>query len=428
MTTATAPPRTLHRTLSNGLRVRVLPLRSVSAVGIALHFGTGFRSDPPEFPGLAHLVEHLLFQGDGAAGHFTGIEALGGFCNASTRQDYTDYYTVVPSDHAEEMLALEARRVREPELTEAGLRTQIRVIEEEIGAKGRKPYGRFPWPALSPVLFRSYANAHDGFGDPAALSRATLEDCRGFLEEYCTASNAVLTVSGDIDPLRALDLAEAHFGTLPARPAPPRPHHWEPEPEGTVTGTAHDPLAARPGFALGYRTPDAAVDPAAHFGLALVAELLAGGPGALVPRRLAEVTGQALGVSARDGLFDLLDARDPDMWVLSAVHPADVERDVILDAVRGQVGRLAEHGPTDTELARARARRLAAFHRRTDQLAARTRAVGRGELLFGDGDLPATVHRGFTEATAEDVAAAARLLTREHRALLVLSPGEGGEH
>lgn len=422
--TATATEHNLARTLDNGLRVRTAPVGSVTAAGVALHYGVGFRSDPVAYPGMAHLVEHLMFQGAGSgeSDHFTWVEAMGGFCNASTRQDYTDYYTIVPSDHLDDVMSLEARRIREPRVTEAGLRTQINVIGEEIGAKSRRPYGRFPWPLISPVLFDAYPNAHDGYGDTGALAQADLSDCLDFFHRFYTPSNAVLTISGDIDPERALDLAETHFGSLPALPAPDTGDAWEPVPDRLRTGTAYDPLATRPGFALGYRAPDASLSLTPHFALSLVADILTSGPDPLLARVARERTGEPVSVSARSGLFDFLDARDPDMWILSAIHPEEVSGDLVLDLVDTEIRRLAEHGVDSLDLTRARARRLASFHRKTDQLGARTRVVGRGELLFGDGDLPRTIHRGFTEATEQDVADAARWLTREGRALLYLSP------
>ena len=110
-------------------------------------------------------------------------------------------------------------------LTEENLHNQVEVVKEEIRVNVlNRPYGGFPWLLLPPVLFDTFPNAHNGYGDFVDLESATVADAQAFFDRYYAPGNAVLTVAGDFDPDEALRLVERHFGDIPApRRCPPRP-------------------------------------------------------------------------------------------------------------------------------------------------------------------------------------------------------------
>ncbi|GGO00718.1 peptidase M16 [Microbispora rosea subsp. aerata] len=427
MSAVAAEAAIVRHTLGNGLRVVVAEERSAPVAGVAVHYGVGFRSEARS--GFAHLFEHLMFQGGAGApdDHFHQVESAGGFCNASTRQDYTDFYDVVPAEALEHVLALEAARMREPKITQRAVRTQASVVKEEILGKLRRPYGGFPWPKLSPVLFRTFANAHDGYGDHAALDGVTVAECAEFFDRCYSPSNAVLTVAGDVDVRRTLDAVERLFGSIPARPAPAAVSYGEPEPDGVVEGECADPLAPLPAIAVGHRVPDPAASPRAHIALSVLAAILASNAASRLPERIRRDHGQAVTVTARAGLFDLLDARDPDMWILTAVHPHELDRRRVLDALDAELGAIAAAGPAPGELLRARLRQRTSHHRSLDHLANRVRMLGRFELLYADPGLTTRLPELFDETTVEEVAQAALGLRADSRAVLTLVPGAGKE-
>ena len=120
--------------------------------------------------------------------------------NGSTRLDYTNYYEVLPSNALERALFLEADRMRSPAVNEENLANQIAVVKEEIRVNVlNEPYGGFPWVTLAPVLYDTYANAHDGYGSFADLDSATVDDARDFFDAYYAPGNAVLALSGDFE-------------------------------------------------------------------------------------------------------------------------------------------------------------------------------------------------------------------------------------
>ncbi|MEU8383104.1 pitrilysin family protein [Streptosporangium sp. NPDC048865] len=409
-------------TLDNGLRVVVEEEHSAPVAAVAVHYGVGFRGEG--LPGLAHLFEHLMFEG-----HFQQVEGVGGFCNASTRQDYTDFYTVVPAEAVERVLALEAGRMRAPRITERAIRAQTSVVREEILGKTRRPYGGFPWPRLSPVLFREAANARDGYGDHESLRHVTPHDCEDFFERHYGPANAVVTVAGDVSARSVLEAVVRTFGEIPARPAPAPVSWWEP-PAGPRRASYHDRLAPQPALAVGHRVPAPATGapgaPGAHFGLSALAGLLAGGERPRLRERLRRETGHTVTFSARVGLFDFLDARDPDMWVLTAVHPEDLSAERVLETVDAELESLAADGPGERELRRWQDTWLTSHHRSMDRIANRVRLLGRFELLFGDPGSAARLAETYAAVSAADVAAAARDLRPDSRALLTVRPAAHG--
>ncbi|GIJ58495.1 M16 family metallopeptidase [Virgisporangium aurantiacum] len=413
-----------HR-LANGLRVTVVADRTAPVVGVAVHYGVGFRSEPEGRSGFAHLFEHLMFQGgaDLDGDHFRAVEGVGGRCNASTRQDYTDFHTVAPADALAHLLSLEAGRMRAPRITARAIRAQAAVVTEEILTKTQRPYGGFPWPLISPVLFRTYPNAHDGYGDHTALADVSVRDCEEFFARHYGPGNAVLTVTGDVDTDRTLDLVETFFGGIAARPAPPAGSWWEPEPTARREEDHRDAFAALPAVALGYRVPDPAAGLRPLVALAVLADVLVGGPR---PRLAARMRDSAGPLSARCGLFDFADARDPELWMLTAVHRPGAGREVVA-AVDEDLHRLATDGPPADELAQAVGRRVNAHHRAMDQLANRVRALGRFAVLFDDPGLADALVVHYGRSTVDDVAAAARSLAHDRRAVLTLTPASAGE-
>ncbi|GAA1014396.1 peptidase M16 [Acrocarpospora pleiomorpha] len=412
--------------LPNGLRVVIEEDHSAPVAGVAVHYDVGFRAEAENRSGLAHLFEHLMFQGgtDSERDHFQQVEGIGGFCNASTRQDYTDFYTVVPAEAVARVIELEAARMRAPKITERAIQAQTSVVREEVLGKIRKPYGGFPWPRLSPVLFHDFANTHDGYGDYASLQHVTLDDCLDFFDRHYSPANAVLTIAGDVEPGAVLEVVERSFGTIPARPATALGSWWEPEPAGQVEAEYIDPMAPLPAFALGHRVPDAGADPRAHFALSTLAGVLTGGNRPRLRERLRLETGQIITFSARVGLFDFLDAREPDMWLLTAVHPKVLSTERVLDAVDAELDSLGTLGPSEEELRRRRTTWINAHHRSMDELANRVRMLGRFELLFDDPGRVGRLPELCAEVTAADVAAAARSLRADSRALLRVVPQE----
>lgn len=424
----------LHRfTLSNGLRVVLAPDAQAPVVGLSVHYDVGFRSEPEGRTGFAHLFEHLMFQGSESLeklAHFRHVQGSGGIFNGSTHQDYTDYFQLLPSAALERALFLEADRMRAPRITAENLANQVDVVKEEIRLNVlNRPYGGFPWITLPPVLYSTFPNAHNGYGDFTELERASLDDCASFFDTYYAPSNAVLTVTGDLDVDLTKELVDKHFSDVPARPKPQRPSFAEPLPTAEHRGEQVDPHAPLPALGVGYRLPDPNTDLHGYLSNVVLAALLTDGDAARLQQRMVHDEPIVTDIGATAGLMGApLDSRDPDTFTVTALHPAEVAPDRVLGVLDEELDGLATSGPAEQELARVRARWIADLHRDHDRIISRTLAYGSAELLHGGAELVGRLPELVAEVSADDVAAAAKAKRADSRAVLEVVVGsESGE-
>ncbi|HWT04870.1 MAG TPA: insulinase family protein, partial [Xanthomonadales bacterium] len=140
-----APISYVDRTLANGLRAILVVNRRVPSVAINVAYRVGGKDDPPGRSGFAHLFEHLMFKGTSRTAPETIdrlTEDVGGFNNAFTSEDITNYYEVVPSNHLERLLWAEADRLASLTVNEANFATERDVVIGEYDQRIlAEPYG-----------------------------------------------------------------------------------------------------------------------------------------------------------------------------------------------------------------------------------------------------------------------------------------------
>ncbi|KIE28824.1 hypothetical protein LK08_01060 [Streptomyces sp. MUSC 125] len=421
--------------MDNGLRVVLAPEPGTGVCAVGVHYGVGFRSDPPGRAGLAHLLEHLMFRrrtGPGGAGA-AGAPA-GGYANAATRPDSTDFHQVVPAALLPDALAAEHDRMAGPVPAPADLAAELDVIAEEIrrNVTGR-PYGGFPKSRLPPLLYGDHANAHDGYGDTAVLRRLTPAECRAFFDRHHTPSNAVLTVVGDVSPEAARHAVERRFADLPPRPfTPPAPAANDPardEPEQDGAGNGRhvdrygrhtDPLAPLPAVSVGYQLPDPAADLPGHLAHVLLAALLE----SRLRARLVTRERTAVAVTADCGLVGgPFAARHPVTFACTVTHPETTGTEAVVHALDDELHTLASDGPAPGELRLAARRWVSDLLRQHDAPHVRVRSLGAFELLYGDASLHHRVPGLLAATSVAQTAEAARRLRAAPRAVLTLTPG-----
>ena len=216
--------------LSNGLRVNLSPDPTTPVVGVNLWYAVGSRNEREGRTGFAHLFEHMMFQGSKNVPknrHFELVEKAGGSLNASTWFDRTNYFETLPSHHLELALWLESDRMGWllPAMTQEKLENQQGVVKNERKERyDNQPYGDWD-ERLQALLFPpSHPYHHSVIGSMEDIGAATLEDVTDFFQTFYVPNNAVLTVAGDFEVERALELIGVYFGEIPAgAPVPPIP-------------------------------------------------------------------------------------------------------------------------------------------------------------------------------------------------------------
>lgn len=215
---ALAPIDFTDRTLSNGLRVLLVEDHRSPFVAINIGYRVGGKDDPPGRSGFAHLFEHLMFKGTANTAPETMdrlTEDVGGYNNAFTAEDITNYYEVVPSNHLETLLWAEADRLAALRITQAHFVTEREVVIGEYDQRIlAEPYGM-----LDEIVNREAYTAHPYkrgvIGDPENLNAATLDDVVSFHATYYRPDNAVLVVVGDLELDQTNAWIDMYFGPIP---------------------------------------------------------------------------------------------------------------------------------------------------------------------------------------------------------------------
>lgn len=254
-----APLNTKERTLANGLRVVSVQDNSNPTVSIHVWYDVGGKNDPPGRSGFAHMFEHMMFKAtknmpDEKMDRLT--EDVGGFNNASTWPDYTNYYEVVPSNHLETLLWAESDRMVNLNVDEKNFASEREVVKEEY-RQGvlAPPYGKLYW-LLDDITFQKHPYRRGVIGDLDQLSAATRADAEQFYKTFYRPDNAVLIVVGDFDQKQFDTYVDKYFGRIP-KPTGTIPRVTETEPEWTTERRFKEtgPRVPFPATAIVYRAP-----------------------------------------------------------------------------------------------------------------------------------------------------------------------------
>jgi zinc protease len=267
--TAVAPLVYQARTLANGLRVYAIRDTHTSNVSVQVWYNVGSKDDPRGRSGFAHLFEHLMFKATRnlPAESFDRLtEDVGGYNNASTNDDYTNYFEVVPANHLQTLLWAEAERMSGLVIDPAGFASERDVVKEELRSRVlAQPYGRLFYLYLPMVSYDVHPYARPGIGSIEDLDSATIDDVRAFHQIYYRPDNAVLVVAGNFDPAELDHWVDQYFGPI-ARPTTSIPRVTVEEPARTTPRhyTVYEPNTPLPAVAISYpapqgRDPDAAV-------------------------------------------------------------------------------------------------------------------------------------------------------------------------
>ncbi|HRW18189.1 MAG TPA: pitrilysin family protein [Dermatophilaceae bacterium] len=340
-----------ERTLDNGLRVVVSEDRTVPTVSVCLWVKVGSRDEVAGRTGLAHLFEHLMFQGSrnvASGEHFSALMGVGGRLNATTWFDRTNYFETVPKGALELALWLEADRHGRllDAVTQANLDNQRDVVKEEKRQRyDNAPYGNALRDVYATIFPADHPYHHPTIGSMEDLEAATLADVHEFFRRHYGPNNSVLTLVGDVTPEQAFELVERHFGQLPASA--------QRREEGRIPVLAplaepvrlerHEPVPNDRVY-LAFRLPPDAGDDFHAVGLAL--DVLGGLASSRLVERLVREERLATGLSAHPmGLAAGVSLGLISVDVSAGVDPAQVEQEVC-----AELDRFIADGPTAEEL------------------------------------------------------------------------------
>lgn len=411
-----------HR-LENGLRVVLHRDPTLPLVSVNLWIHVGSKHERPGRTGLAHLFEHLMFQGSAHVGrneHFQRIQEVGGVANGSTWYDRTNYYETVPAERLELALWLESDRLGHflPALDQQKLDIQRGVVLNERRQRvDNQPYGR-AWERLFEMLYPEASHPYRWpvLGYVPDLEETDLEDVRTFFSTWYTPRNTVLTLAGDL-PDDALKRVEAWFGDIAAGPETSRPLV---APGGLAEDTRDempdDVSLSR--LYLGWHVPRYGTDE--WYATDLLSAILTSGKSSplvadlVLESQVAQDVGAYVFPTEETAIFGVISTARP------GASTATLE-----NAIHLALEEVATEGPREADLERARARRRVAEWGRLQTLDSRADLLSRFTTFFDAPEHAGREAERYGAVGADDVRAAAVRLRESASASLSVVP-EGG--
>jgi zinc protease len=369
------------RTLANGLKVIALEDHTSPTVTVQVWYRVGGKDDPDGRSGFAHLFEHMMFKStknmrNEMLDRLT--EDVGGYNNASTWYDYTNYYEVVPANYLETLLWAEADRMVNLNVDAANFNSERDVVKEEYNQGVlAPPYGRF-FNAIEMRSFPADSVRRTVIGTKEDLSAATLEDAQKFYRAFYRPDNAVLIVVGDFDAAQLNFWVDKYFGKI-ERPAGAIPYLNNDETERTAEKRFEEfaPNVPLPAVAISYLTPNTKNPDSAA--LAIAEAVLSSGESSRLYQELIykqQVASEASVYSVTSG--------KKTMFAVYAVAAGGKTVGQIETALAAEIKKLQTAPVSAKELEKAKNKLI------TEALAARETndgkavALGRAEMLLND--------------------------------------------
>lgn len=392
--------------LDNGLAVVVRPMRLAPVVALQVWVDAGAADDPPAFPGMAHLFEHLLFKGNPSRRFqdlVATVEAVGGSFEAWTSHDHTVYEVLVPSRHARLGLDVLADALGPLAVDPEVLRRETGIITQEERQRADDPWTDTA-DMLVALAFEGHGYARSVTGDPRKLRRATADDVAAFHAQYYRGERMTLVAVGDIDPATLRADAAATLGGLPGG-GTPAVHDPQPFPAQSRVRTAVEFRSGGLAYlGLGFRIPGAR-DPAVA-PLALLDTVLGDGPSSLLQADV--VRAQELAVH-----IEVTQYPERDASVLAVVASVPPERwGEALDAILDVLARPKRAPLPAADLERARRLIAAEALYGAEAVEDVAERIGFDVLATGEPDFETRFQALVAATGADQVQAAARTFLR----------------
>jgi len=358
------PGRVQRVRLRNGLDVILAPDSQSPTVSSWVWYHVGSVNEHPGITGVSHWVEHMMFQG---SPHYRkgeidrAIFAIGGTSNAFTDNDFTAYFATVPKEHWDVPLRIEADRMVDARMDPTDSdRERVVILSEREGNENRPEFR--VGEELHALAFRQHPYRWDplGFaGDMARMPTSAVED---YYHRFYGPRNALLVLTGGFEAPTALRQIRRRVGRITGGGAATKVAETEPAIRGPRRGQLRGP-GSTPLVEVGWPAP--AFDDHRAAAVMLLDQLLGGEtslfspqpfwsrstehPNSRLYRRLVR-TGLAVRASSdyRPRLY-------PGLFTIEAQAAPRIPIDHVEDAVRTEVRRLRQDGPTQAEWADARA-------------------------------------------------------------------------
>lgn len=412
-----------ERILTNGLRVISLQDKSTPTVAIAVYYRVGSKDDPQGRSGFAHMFEHMMFKStknmkDEMFDRLT--EDVGGNNNASTDNDYTNYFENVPSNYLETLLWAEADRMANLNVGEKVFASERDVVKEEFRQSIlANPYGMLFGQYIEQLSFTTHSYKRPTIGNLDELQAATIENAQSFYKTYYRPDNATLIVVGDFDQTNLNNWVDKYFGKI-ARPSGEITRDSITEPERTEEKRFEKtaPNVPLPAVVINYLAPEAANSDAAALRVAEV--ILGGGESSrlyqtlVYQQQIATEAGLNADIRADKGLLNFL-----------AIASEGKSLKQIEEAILAEIKKIQTTPPTEREVQKAKNSLLTRTLQRRETNLGKATAIGRAVIFYNTANAVNTELEDIQRVTPADVQRVLQKYIRDNNRVVIYYQNQG---
>jgi zinc protease len=424
---APAQEKPLQYQLANGMTVLIKPDRRAPTAVHMVYVRVGSMDEVDGTTGVAHVLEHMMFKGTPTVppGEFSRrVAALGGRENAFTTRDNTGFYQQIPSSRLEDVIKLESDRFAHNQWADDEFKRELEVVKEERRTRTEDNPRGLMYEQMSAVVYQASPYRRPVVGWMSDLDAMTPTDAREFYRRWYVPANAAVVIAGDVDPVKVRALVEKYYGSLPARPAPPRKPREEPVQAGERRLEFKAP-AEQSYVALAFKVPqlrsfEHTPENDDALALTMLSAVLDGYEGARLDRALTQGPDRvADSVDAGNGLW----GRGPQLFTLTGVPAAGKTPEQVEAALRAQVARVAREGVTEAEMNRVKTRWIAGEIYKLDSVMNQARELGSAWVMGLPIDADERLMARLREVTPEQVkSVAARYFGDDQLTVATLRP------
>jgi len=412
-------PKYYTKTLSNGLEVVAIPLHNNSdVISTDIFYKVGSRNEVMGKTGIAHMLEHMNFKStkDLKAGEFDKIvKGYGGVNNASTSFDYTHYFIKSSSENMDKSMHLFADLMANLNLKDEEFQPERNVVAEERRWRtDNSPVGYLYFRMFNNAyLYHPYHWTPIGFMND--IQTWTIKDIKEFHKTYYQPKNAILIITGDIDPQKVFQTAQKEFGTISNQVKEIPPVKFiEPEQDGEKRVTLYKDTQVEI-VAMTYHIPD--FKSPDQVALSVISEILYSGKSSRLYKELIDKKQLVNQIYAYN-----MENTDPGLFIFLAVCNPGVKAEDVEKEIHQQIEKLKTEGVTQDELEKVKINTKADFIYSLESSSSVANLFG---SYLVRGDISPLLHyeervNAISQQTIKDVAN--KYFTNKHLTTVILKP------
>ncbi len=404
--------------LKNGMRVLLVEDHTVPSVCFFAYYRVGSRNEKLGYTGLSHLFEHMMFNGSKKykPGEIDQIlEAGGGYSNASTWNDLTNYWEEFNPDLLDKVLDIEADRMRALKLDSENLEQERGIVKEERRVSMDNNVQSRMVEELYANAFVAHPYQNQVIGWMGDLDNISLQDAKMYYATYYAPNNCTVVLTGDFDSKQALKRIKKHFESLPVQKPPREPNNPEPEQQGEKRVRFHK-AAELPAVMIAFKSVSAS-DSNYVVGDVL-SQILSRGESSRLYRRLIYEKQMCTEASAAQDEY-----LDPGLFTFYAQMKEGFTTEQAEKEIYDMLASIAQEGVRLEELQKAKNNAQADYARRFKTNQGIGFILGYYQTIKGGWQKALTAAQAYDEVTNERIKAfAARIFDERKRTVVTLIP------